>query len=124
MLERMFDVFVSKRAATRLSEPNLSVSIRRKKQSQRQDALLLNISSIGIRFNSAETYDIGEKLWIDIHSNEEKPQLSLSIKGKVINDYGSGDDNLHGYGVKFYRFRFMNEIERIHYYVHTHVDLL
>ena len=117
----MFGV-ISKRAATRLSEPELSAAIRSKKQ--RQDVELMNISSIGLRFKSATEYNIGEKLWFDIHSNEEKPLLSLSIKGKILNEYGSGDDNQHEYGVKFNRFRFMNEIERIHYYVHTHVDLL
>jgi len=125
MLERMLGV-ISKRAATRLSEPNISATVRHKKQKheQEQDVVLMNISSIGLRFKSFDGYKIGEKLWFDIRSNEEKPLLSLSIRGKIVNYYGVGDDNLHNYGVRFYRFRFMNEIERINYYVHTHVELL
>ena len=95
MLERMFGV-ISKRADTRLSEPNLSTVVRCKKS--KQEVELLNISSIGLRFKSNESYEMGEKLWFDIRSNEEKPLLSLSIKGKIINDYGKSDDNLHSYG--------------------------
>ena len=122
MIERMFDVIKSKRADTRLTDPHLTVTVRCKKQ--KQDVTLLNISSHGLRFKATDAYEVGEKLWFDIRSKEEKPILSLSIKGKIINNYGSSDDNLHEYGVSFYRFRFMNEIERIHYYVYTHADLL
>ena len=117
MLERMFGV-ISKRAATRLSKPNLSAAVRCKKQ--KQDVELINICSIGLRFKSSERFEVGEKLWFDIWSNEEKPLLSLSIKGKIINIYEGSDDE-NDYGVRFSRFRFMNEVERIHYYVHTHV---
>ena len=120
MLERMFGI-VSKRSATRLSEPDISAAVGCKKQ--KQDVELLNICSIGLRFKSSTSFEVGEKLWFDIWSNEEKPLLSISIKGKIINVY-EGIDNINDYGVRFFRFRFMNEVERIHYYVHTHVDLL
>ena len=122
MLERMLYVIASKRADTRLSAPDLIADVRGKKQ--KKEALLINISSHGLRFKTDTEYKIGEKLWFDIKSKEEKPKLSVSIKGKIINNYGSSEDGLNEYGVSFYRFRFMNEIEHIHYYVHTHVDLL
>jgi len=120
MLERMFGI-ISKRAATRLSKPDLSAAAGFKKL--KQNVELLNICSIGLRFKSPESFEVGEKLWFDIWSNEEKPLLSLSIKGKIINIY-EGVDGKNDYGVRFSRFRFMNEVERIHYYVHTHVNLL
>ena len=122
VIERMLGVMTSKRADTRLTKPNLTVDVRKKKQ--KKEAELLNISSHGLRFKTSADYKIGEKLWFDIQSNDEKSLPSLSIKGKIINIYESGDENLHEYGVSFFRFRFMNEIEHIHYYVHTHVDLL
>jgi len=118
----MFYVIASKRADTRLPAPDLIAVVRCKKQ--KQEVELLNISSHGLRFKTATDYKVGEKLWFDIKSKEEKPKLSVSIKGKIINDYGTSDDDLHEYGVSFYRFRFMNEMERIHYYVYTHADLL
>ena len=118
MLDRMFYVIASKRADTRLPAPDLIANVRCKKQTK--EALLLNISSHGLRFKSDTEYKLGEKLWFDIKSKEEKPTLSVSIKGKIINNYGSCEDGLSDYGVSFYRFRFMNESEHIHYYVHTH----
>jgi len=120
MLERMFGV-VSKRATTRLSGTELSAAVRCKKQ--RQEVELLNICSRGLRFKSFDNFEVGEKLWFDIWSNEEKPLLSLSIKGKIINTYEGSENDKHEYGVRFFRFRFMNEAERIHYYVHTHVKV-
>ena len=122
MIERMLDVIKSKRADTRLSQPDMKAVVRCKKQ--KQDALLLNISSYGVRFKTEAVYKTGEKLWFDITSNDEKPLLSVSIKGKIINDYGRSNDNLNDYGAKFYSFRFINERESIHHYVHTHVHRL
>jgi len=116
MVERMLGI-VSRRADTRLSGPKLSVVIRSKERSH--DAEVVNISSRGLRFKSETLHEIGEKLWFDLKSTDEKHPLSLSIKGKIVNDYVSSDDNQCSYGVKFNRFRYMNEIEQLHTYVYT-----
>ena len=116
MIERMLGV-ISKRSFTRLSYPKLSTVARNKEQSQ--DIELMNISSHGLRFKSKALFKPGDKLWFDIKSNEETPMLSLSIKGQIINDYTNTGDIFHDYGVRFYRLRYLNEIERIHTYVHT-----
>ena len=115
MIERMFGV-ISKRSNTRLSYPKLSTVARNKEQSR--DVELINISSHGLRFKSTANFKLGDKLWFDIRSNEEKPLLSLCIKGQIINDYTNTGDIMHDYGVQFYRLRYLNEIERIHSYVH------
>jgi len=116
MVERMLGI-VSKRADTRLSCPKLSLIVRSKERSQ--DVEIANISSHGLRFKSNIPYNIGDKLWFDIHGDEEEHPLSLSIKGKIVNDYVSIEDNHCSYGVKFHRFRFLNEIERLHSYVYA-----
>jgi len=116
MIERMLGV-ISKRSFTRLSYPNLSTVARNKEQNK--DVELMNISSHGLRFKSEAIFKPGDKLWFDIKSNEEDPPLSLSIKGQVINDYTNTGDVMRDYGVRFYRLRYLNEIERIHKYVHT-----
>ena len=116
MVERMLGV-VSKRAATRLSCPKLSLVVRSKDQSR--DVEITSISSHGLRFKSETPYNMGDKLWFDIHSDEEEHPLSLSIKGKIVNEYVCGEENSCSYGVKFHRFRFLNEIESLHSYVYA-----
>jgi len=116
MVERMLGI-VSRRADTRLSGPKLVVVVRSKERSH--DAEVANISSHGLRFKSETHYEVGDKLWFDIKSTDEKHPLTLSIKGKIVNDYVSSEDNQCSYGVKFHRFRFLNEIEQLHDYVYT-----
>ena len=116
MIERMLGV-ISKRSFTRLSYPKLSTVARNKDRNQ--DVELINISSHGLRFKTEAHCKVGEKLWFDIQSHDEDPSLSLSIKGQIINDYTNTGDVFHDYGVQFYRLRYLNEIERIHKYVHT-----
>jgi len=116
MVERMLGI-VSRRADTRLSGPKLSAVVRGNERSH--EAEVVNISSHGIRFKSETLYEIGDKLWFDIQSIEEKHPLKVSIKGKIVNDYVSVGDNHFSYGVKFSRFRFLNEIEQLHEYVYA-----
>jgi len=115
MIERMLGI-ISKRSYTRLSYPELKTVARSKEQSH--DVELINISSHGLRFKSSARFIIDEKVWFDIQSKEENPSLSLSIKGQIINDYTNTGDTMRDYGVRFYRLRYLNEIERIHNYVH------
>ena len=116
MVERMLGI-ISRRADTRLAGPKLSAVIRSKDKSH--DAEVVNISSRGLRFKSGSLHEIGEKLWFDIQSTDEEHPLSLSIKGKIVNDYVNSEDNQCSYGVKFHTFRYMNEIEQLHNYVYT-----
>jgi len=116
MVERMLGI-VSRRADTRLSGPKLSVVVRDKERSH--DAEVANISSHGLRFKSDTPHEVGDKLWFDLQSMDEKHPLSLSIKGKIVNDYVSSEDNQCSYGVKFHRFRYLNEIEQLHNYVYS-----
>ena len=116
MVERMFGV-VSKRADTRLSGPKVSAVLRGK--TQNNAAEIVNISSHGLRFKSETIYEVGDKLWFDIESTDEEYVLSLSIKGRIVNDYVNTGDEQYSYGVRFFRFRFLNEIERLHNYVYS-----
>ena len=116
MVERMLGV-VSKRADTRLAGPKLSVVVRSKERSL--DAEVVNISSHGLRFKTGFSHEVGDKLWFDLKSTDDEHPLSLSIKGKIVNDYVSGGDEQFSYGVRFCRFRYLNEIEQLHTYVHT-----
>ena len=116
MIERMLGI-VSRRADTRLSGPKLSAIIRTKDQSH--NAEVVNISSRGLRFKSETLHEVGEKLWFDIQSTDDTHPLKLSIKGKIVNDYVSSEDKQCSYGVKFNKFRYMNEIEQLHTYVYT-----
>ena len=116
MLERMFGV-ISKRADTRLAYPNLSVAVRSKERID--DVEIIDISSHGLHFRSEAHYEKGDKLWFDIKSNDGKASLLLSIKGRILNCYGSSTDDLHDYGVRFFRLRYLNEIEHIHQYVYA-----
>jgi len=116
MVERMLGV-VSKRADTRLSGPKLSCVVRSKKQAQKVE--VANISSHGLRFKSEVHYNIGDKLWFDLQSTDEEHPLSLTIKGKIVNDYVSVEDSHFSYGVRFRSFRYLNEIEQLHSYVYS-----
>jgi len=116
MVERMLGI-VSKRADTRLSGPKLSVIVGSKEHSH--EAEVVNISSHGLRFKSETLHEVGDKLWFDIKSTDEEHPLSISIKGKIVNDYINSEDNQCSYGVRFNRFRFLNEIEQLHDYVYT-----
>ena len=116
MIERMLGI-ISKRSFTRLSYPELKAVARSKEQSY--DIELINISSHGLRFKTSARFILDEKVWFDIQSKEEDPTLSLSIRGQIINDYTNTGDAVRDYGVRFYRLRYLNEIERIHKYVHT-----
>jgi len=115
MIERMIGV-ISKRANTRLSYPRLDTVVRCKEKCNSVE--LVNISSHGLRFYSKSRYKVGEKLWFDIKNIDEDPSLNISIKGCIINDYTNVGDTTYDYGVQFYRFRYMNEIEQVHLYVH------
>jgi len=119
MVERMLGV-ISKRADTRLAHPELSVNVRIDETNHEVD--IKNISSRGVRFSTETEFKKGDKLWLDIRSNNEKTPLSVSIKGRVVNDYGTGDDNKNNYGVHFNRLRFSDEIESIHRYVYSIKD--
>ena len=116
MVERMLGI-VSRRADTRLSGPKLSAVVRTKEQSH--NAEVVNISSRGLRFKSETLHEVGETLWFDIQSTDDAHPLKLSIKGKIVNDYVSIEENQCSYGVKFRKFRYMNEIEQLHTYVYT-----
>jgi len=116
MVERMLGV-VSKRADTRLSSPKLRAVAKSKERNH--DIEIVNISSHGLRFKSDYLYEVGDKLWFEIQSEEEKYPLSLSIKGRIVNDYVSSGDSHFNYGVKFSRFRYLNQIEQLHNYVYT-----
>ena len=116
MVERMLGV-VSKRSATRLTCPKLSLVV--KSKDGNHDVEITSISSHGLRFKSEKPYNVGDKLWFDINSDEEEHPLSLSIKGKIVNEHVSGEDNHCSYGVKFHRFRFLNETESLHSYVYA-----
>jgi len=116
MVERMF-CLVSRRADTRISGPKLKVVVRDRERNH--IAEVANISSHGLRFKSGTIHELGEKLWFDLQSTDDNHPLSLSIKGKIVNDYLDSENNQCSYGVKFHRIRYLNEIEQLHNYVYS-----
>jgi len=107
---------MARRSDKRLSDPQVSSKIKDKESTL--DVDILNLSRKGLRFRSAAQYKAGDKLRFELSSTGEKSDLSLSIKAKVVNDYGSSSEGLHEYGVRFYRLLYWYEMNCIHDYVY------
>jgi len=83
------------------------------------DVNILDISRKGLRFRSKDQYNKGDKLKFELQSTDDTSTLSLSIRAKVINDYGISSDGMYEYGVKFFRLLYWYEINCIHNYIYS-----
>ena len=106
-----------KRSDKRVVEPQIESVIIDKNGCH--DVHISDLSRKGLRFGSNEQYKIGEKLKFKMQSTDDKADLSIIIKAKVINDYGSKADGMHEYGVTFIRFFYWYEMNCIHSYVYS-----
>jgi hypothetical protein len=112
----------ARRADKRLADPPVSSKVQFSKE-RFLDVDIINLSRRGLRFRSASKRAIGDKLLFELHSTDKNASLSLSIRAKVINDYGSKAEGQHEYGVRFYRLLYWYEMNCIHDYVY-HYDKL
>ena len=106
-----------KRSDKRIVEPSINSIIKDKVKSH--DVHIIDLSRKGLRFKSEDHYNIGDKLKFELQSTDSNSSLSLSIRAKVINDYGSNADGINEYGVKFFRLLYWYEINCIHNYIYS-----
>jgi len=106
-----------KRSDKRIIEPQLNSVIKDKVESR--DVHILDLSRKGLRFRSGDQYKKGDKLKFEMQSVDGNSVLSLSIKAKIINEYGSKADKTFEYGVKFYRLLYWYEMNCIHNYIYS-----
>jgi len=98
--------------------PHLAAVMKSKEQSF--DVTIIDISRNGLRFRSKNQFDKGDKLMFELNSDDSTKDLSISIKAKLVNVYGDQPEGFYDYGVKFLRFHYWYEMNRIHDYVYTH----
>jgi len=107
-----------KRSDKRITEPKIESVIRDKAKSY--DVQVLDLSRKGLRFRSKDQHIKGDKLKFELRSIDDLAALSLSIKARLINDYGRNADGMYEYGVKFFRIPYWYEINCIHNYIYSH----
>jgi len=107
---------MAKRSDKRLIDPQIKSVVRTKDQSQ--EVAIVNICRTGLRFRTNLKFNKGDKLWFELRSSDENTALSLSIKGRVMNDYGQKND-MYDYGVKFFRVLYWYEMNCIHNFVYS-----
>ena len=106
-----------KRSDKRIIQPQINSVIKDKVDCH--DVHIIDLSRKGLRFQSKDQYKKGDKLKFELQSIDDNSTLSLSIRAKVINDYGDAADGLHEYGVKFFRLLYWYEINCIHNYIYS-----
>ena len=106
-----------KRFDKRIIEPQINSVIKDRVDSH--DVHILDLSRKGLRFRSGNRYKQGDKLKFEMQSIDDSSALSLSIKAKIINEYGSKTDGMFEYGVKFFRMLFWYEMNCIHNYIYS-----
>ena len=111
---------MARRADRRLADPPVDSVIRTK--DNHHDVGIINLSRRGLRFRSKNRYKAGDKLWFELRSSDANSELSLSIRGKIVNEYGGESDSLHEYGVRFFRLLYWYEMNCIHNYVYSYSE--
>lgn len=106
-----------KRSDKRIVEPQINSVIRDKTECY--DVQILDLSRKGLRFRATNQYKKGDKLKFELQSVDGSSTLSLSIRAKVINEYGSKTDGTNEYGVRFFRLLYWYEMNCIHNYIYS-----
>ena len=106
-----------KRSDKRIVEPQISSVIKTKVDCH--DVHIIDLSRQGLRFKSTDQYKKGDRLKFELQSVDDNATLSLTIRARVINDYGKKEDGLYEYGVKFFRLLYLYEMNCIHNYIYS-----
>jgi len=106
-----------KRSDKRIAELQINSVVRDKAESR--EVRVLDLSCKGLRFRSSDQFSKGDKLKFEMQSIDDDPALSLSIRGRIINEYGSIVEGTFEYGVRFLRLRYWYEMNCIHNYVYS-----
>ena len=106
-----------KRSDKRIIDPQIDSVIKGKIECY--DVRIVDLSRKGLRFRSRDQYKKGDKLKFEMQSTDDKSILSLTIKAKIINDYGRNAEGLYEYGARFYRLPYWYEMNCIHNYIYS-----
>ena len=79
---------------------------------------ILDISRVGLRFRSEKPYEKGGKVLLKLHGSDSEVDISVTVKGTIINAYTSGVEGAFEYGVKFNAIFQWHEMNLIHNFVH------
>jgi len=109
----------AKRTDRRIEYPKLTAEAWTKEN--KHEVEVINISRKGLRFKSKEKYDKGINLMFDLNSTDPSVELSLSIKGKIVNEYSNNNEGEHEYGAKFMRLTHWYEMYRVHDFVYANI---
>jgi len=108
---------VSRRSDRRVDNPNMAAVVRCEEKSTPVE--IQNISRVGLRFRSAEKHNKGDKLLFELRCCELNDNVPVTLKGKVKNEYPSGNPDTHEYGIKFCRPAQWHDMNIIHNYVYN-----
>ena len=109
---------ISKRADKRVNNPPIVSVVRSGENSHNVN--ILNISRKGLRFRSGVEYNKGDKMTFDFSKGDADVSLSLSIRGKIVNEYGAtANADTYEYGVKFFSLLHWHEMSIIHSFVYA-----
>ena len=108
---------VSRRSDKRVDNPCMDAVV--KFDDKSSPAEIKNISRVGLRFRSQEKYNKGDKLLFELRCCELNDNVPVTLKGKVQNEYPSGDPGTNEYGIKFCRPSQWHDMNIIHNYVYT-----
>jgi len=106
-----------KRSDKRIVEPQINSTVKNKNECH--DVQIIDLSRKGLRFRSCNQYRKGDRLKFELQSVDDNSSLALSIRAKVINEYGSKTDGMFEYGVSFFRLLYWYEMNCIHNYIYS-----
>jgi len=118
-MDRIYISGMVRRSDKRVDHPQIESRVNCGKKCH--DVEILNISRVGLRFRSSEKYKKGEKLLFELRGCKLNANLSIKIKGRVINEYNSKAEGEYEYGVKFIPLMQWNEMHIIHNFVHENL---
>ena len=116
-MDRISMTGVSRRSDKRVENPQMDAVVRFDEKTT--SATIKDISRVGLRFRSPEQYRKGDKLQFELRCSQLNDNVPVTLKGKVQNEYPSGDPDIHEYGIKFCRPAQWHDMNMIHDYVYA-----
>ena len=86
---------------------------------------VLDISCGGLRFMADREFIIGDNLWFDLYVTSAKRNLTLKVRGEILDELG-GQDVMHIYRVEFKEISNEDRInlDELVNYIHNHVEMM
>ena len=108
---------ISRRSDKRVDNPHMAAVVRFEDKTCSVE--IKNISRVGLRFHTSERFAKGDKLLFELRCCELNDNVPVTLKGKVKNEYPSGDPDTREYGVRFCRPAQWHDMNIIHNFVYT-----